>query len=157
MDELKDRIRTVRKQSQFKTQESFASALGTTRPAIASYELGKVVPSETFIQLLCSKFHISEKWLRTGEGSMKSESDEDMLDRIARELSLTPLQSEAFHYLMSLPDEERETVAKAFFILLRGNKKPAGRKESYPPETEADVKRKIVNAELDAEAKGKTS
>lgn len=157
MDELKDRIRTVRKQSQFKTQESFASALGTTRPAIASYELGKVVPSETFIQLLCSKFHISEKWLRTGEGSMKSESDEDMLDRIARELSLTPLQSEAFHYLMSLPDEERETVAKAFFILLKGNKKPAGRKESCPPETEADVKRKIVNAELDAEAKGKTS
>lgn len=119
MDELKDRIRTVRKQSQFKTQESFASALGTTRPAIASYELGKVVPSETFIQLLCSKFHISEKWLRTGEGGMKAESDEDMLDRIARELSLTPLQSEAFHYLMSLPDEERETVAKAFFILLQ--------------------------------------
>lgn len=157
MDELKDRIRTVRKQSQFKTQESFASALGTTRPAIASYELGKVVPSETFIQLLCSKFHISEKWLRSGEGSMKSESDEAMLDRIARELSLTPLQSEAFHYLMSLPDEERETVAKAFFILLKGNKKPAGRKESCPPETEADVKRKIVNAELDAEAKGKTS
>lgn len=157
MDELKDRIRTVRKQSQFKTQESFASALGTTRPAIASYELGKVVPSETFIQLLCSKFHISEKWLRTGEGSMKSESDEDMLDRIARELSLTPLQSEAFHYLMGLPDDERETVAKAFFILLNGNKKPAGRKESRPPETEADVKRKIVNSELDAEAKGKTS
>lgn len=122
MDELKDRIRTVRKQSQFKTQESFASALGTTRPAIASYELGKVIPSETFIQLLCSKFHISEKWLRSGKGDMKAESDEDMLDRIARELSLTPLQSEAFHYLMSLPDEERETVAKAFFILLKGNK-----------------------------------
>lgn len=152
MDELKDRIRAVRKQSPFKTQESFASALGTTRPAIASYELGKVVPSETFIQLLCSKFHISEKWLRTGEGSMKSESDEDMLDRIARELSLTPLQSEAFHYLMSLPDEERETVAKAFFVLLK-----SGKGQALPPESPSDVKRKIVNAELDAEAKGKTS
>lgn len=153
---MNNRLKAVRNEVNM-TQAQFAEALGTSRTAYAKYENGLVIPSDTFIGLLCNKFHISEKWLRTGEGSMKSESDEDMLDRIARELSLTPLQSEAFHYLMSLPDEERETVAKAFFILLRGNKKPAGRKESRPPETEADVKRKIVNAELDAEAKGKTS
>lgn len=153
---MNNRLKAVRNEVNM-TQAQFAEALGTSRTAYAKYENGLVIPSDTFISLLCNKFHISEKWLRTGEGSMKSESDEDMLDRIARELSLTPLQSEAFHYLMGLPDEERETVAKAFFILLKGNKKPAGRKESCPPETEADVKRKIVNSELDAEAKGKTS
>lgn len=153
---MNNRLKAVRNEVNM-TQAQFAEALGTSRTAYAKYENGLVIPSDTFISLLCNKFHISEKWLRTGEGSMKSESDEDMLDRIARELSLTPLQSEAFHYLMSLPDEERETVAKAFFILLKGNKKPAGRKESRPPETEADVKRRIVNSELDAEAKGKTS
>lgn len=126
MDELKDRIRAVRKQSQFKTQESFAVALGTTRPAIASYELGKVVPSETFIQLLCSKFLINENWLRTGEGEMKSESDEDMLSRIAGEMNLTPLQTEAFKILMGLPEEDREVVAKAFFAILKSiTKRPA--------------------------------
>ncbi len=155
MSELKDRIRAVRKQSEYKTQESFAVALGTTRPAIASYELGKVVPSETFIQLLCTKFRVNEKWLRTGNGDMHSESDEELLDKISRRLQLSPLQSEAFHFLMSLPDEDRETVAKAFFILLKAQKAPpeeAARRKSI-----TDVKRKMISQELDDEEKGQIS
>ena len=52
MTELKDRIRLIRKQAAKLTQEKFADVLGTTRPAIASYELGKVVPSDTLIQLI---------------------------------------------------------------------------------------------------------
>lgn len=153
---MNERIKELRKSLKL-SQTEFGKKLGVSRDVINNIENGRVELKEYLIKTICSVFNVSANWLRTGEGGMKAESDEDMLDRIARELSLTPLQSEAFHYLMSLPDEERETVAKAFFILLKGNKKPAGRKESCPPETEADVKRKIVNSELDAEAKGKTS
>lgn len=153
---MNERIKELRKSLKL-SQTEFGKKLGVSRDVINNIENGRVELKEYLIKTICSVFNVSANWLRTGEGGMKAESDEDMLDRIARELSLTPLQSEAFHYLMGLPDEERETVAKAFFILLKGNKKPAGRKESRPPETEADVKRKIVNSELDAEAKGKTS
>lgn len=153
---MNERIKELRKSLKL-SQTEFGKRLGVSRDVINNIENGRVELKEYLIKTICSVFNVSSDWIRTGEGSMKSESDEDMLDRIARELSLTPLQSEAFHYLMGLPDEERETVAKAFFILLKGSKKPAGRKESCLPETEADVKRKIVNSELDAEAKGKTS
>lgn len=153
---INERFKLIRKNAKL-SQKEFGERIGLGQAGVSWLEQSGNNITDLKIRQVCSLFGINENWLRTGEGKMKSESDEAMLDRIARELSLTPLQSEAFHYLMSLPDEERETVAKAFFILLKGNKKPAGRKESCPPETEADVKRKIVNAELDAEAKGKTS
>lgn len=148
---MNNRLKSVRTEAGM-TQAQFAEALGTSRTAYAKYENGLVTPSDTFIGLLCNKFKISERWLRTGEGEMKSESDEDMLSRIAGELNLTPIQAEAFRYLMGLPEEDRETVAKAFFVLLK-----SGKGQALPPESPSDVKRKIVNAELDAEAKGKTS
>lgn len=149
---MNNRLKSVRTEAGM-TQAQFAEALGTSRTAYAKYENGLVIPSDTFIGLLCNKFHISEQWLRTGEGDMKSESDEDMVDRIAGEFNLTPLQTEAFKYLMSLPDDKREAIAKLFFTILKsGQRQPAA-----PPESFSDVRRKIVNAELDAEAKGKTS
>lgn len=149
---MNERLKAVRTKAGM-TQAEFAETLGTSRTAYAKYENGLVIPSDTFISLLCSKFHVSEHWLRTGEGEMKSESDEDMLSRIAGEMNLTPLQTEAFKILMGLPEEDREVVAKAFFAILKSiTKRPAS-----PPESPSEVKRKIVNAELDAEAKGKTS
>ena len=63
------RLKEIRK-SIGDTQTQFAEKLGTSRNAIASYELGKVIPNDTFIQLLCAKFNINEEWLRTGNGEM---------------------------------------------------------------------------------------
>jgi len=77
---MKDRLVAIRKHiggNKKISQSSFAELLGTTRNAIASYELGKVVPNDTFIQLLCSKFDVNEQWLRTGEGEMFEELDRD--------------------------------------------------------------------------------
>lgn len=121
MTELKDRIRMIRKESAKLTQEKFAEVLGTTRPAIASYELGKVVPSDTFIQLMCSKFSINQNWLRTGEGDMYRKTTSERLDEIAEELQLTPNQTKVFHILMGLPSEKREVIANAFFLICQEN------------------------------------
>lgn len=121
MTELKDRIRMIRKELAKLTQEKFAEVLGTTRPAIASYELGKVVPSDTFIQLVCSKFSINQNWLRTGEGDMYRKTTSERLDEIAEELQLTPNQTKVFHILMGLPSEKREVIANAFFLICQEN------------------------------------
>lgn len=121
MTELKDRIRMIRKELAKLTQEKFAEVLGTTRPAIASYELGKVVPSDTFIQLVCSKFSINQNWLRTGEGDMYRKTASERLDEIAEELQLTPNQTKVFHILMGLPSEKREVIANAFFLICQEN------------------------------------
>lgn len=66
---MKERIKKVRKELNL-TQQEFADKIGTIRGNIAGYETGKRSPSSSVISLMCTKFNISEDWLRTGEGEM---------------------------------------------------------------------------------------
>ena len=50
------------------SQEDFAVSLGKTRAAYAMYVIDRVVPDETFLQLVSSKYGVSMLWLETGEG-----------------------------------------------------------------------------------------
>lgn len=150
--DINERFKLIRKNAKL-SQKEFGERIGLGQAGVSWLEQSGNNITDLKIRQVCSLFGINENWLRTGEGEMKSESDEDMLSRIAGEMNLTPLQTEAFKILMGLPEEDREVVAKAFFAILKSiTKRPAS-----PPESPSDVKRKIVNAELDAEAKGKTS
>jgi len=68
--ELKERIKKARKGAGFKSQEKLAEFLGTTRDAIATYELGRVIPNDVFLQLMAAKLDISYDWLKYGMGKM---------------------------------------------------------------------------------------
>ena len=108
---LKDRLREIRKNLPKKTtQEAFAESLGTTRNAIASYELGKVIPTDTFIQLLCAKFNISEEWLRTGAGSMHKSDIEAQVDAYTRGYTLDAEEREIIRYFLNLNPSERAAM-----------------------------------------------
>lgn len=75
---MKDRIKEVRKMSPYgKTQDTFSDFLGIPKSNLASYEIGRRIPSDAAIQLICQKCGISEKWLRTGEGDMEIEDCKD--------------------------------------------------------------------------------
>ena len=63
------RIKSFRKSIK-KTQAEFGEMLGTSRDAISNYEIGRVEASNTFIQLLVTKFNLSEEWLLNGTGDM---------------------------------------------------------------------------------------
>ena len=47
------------------------------RGNIAAYEVGKNAPSDAVISLICTKFNISEDWLRTGTGEMYNIQTDD--------------------------------------------------------------------------------
>lgn len=111
---MKDRIREIRKALHL-TQAEFAHALGTTRTAYAKYENGLVEPSDTIVRLICSTYHIREDWLRTGEGEMHQKSKQDRLKEIIQEFDLSDTQAKALRILMSLPPEQRDAIAEAFF------------------------------------------
>ena len=64
---MNERILLLRKHLHM-TQAEFGAEIGATRPMIASYESGKVVPDKTTRLLICSKFNVNETWLETGEG-----------------------------------------------------------------------------------------
>ena len=67
MNTIGERIKWLRK-DQNMTQQEFADRLAIKRNTIASYEIGRNMPLDAVIVLICSKFAVDETWLRTGKG-----------------------------------------------------------------------------------------
>lgn len=68
-DNLKDRIKEIRKSEQL-TQSEFGARVGVKGNTIGNYEMGLRTPSEAVIFSICREFNVNENWLRTGEGEM---------------------------------------------------------------------------------------
>ncbi len=66
---MKDRIKKIRKEFAL-TQQEFADRIGIKRGGVANYEVGRNVPADSVISLICREFNISEQWLRRGTGDM---------------------------------------------------------------------------------------
>lgn len=67
---MKDRIKTIRKNSGL-NQFEFGNRIGASRDKVASYETGRVIPTDTVLKLISKEFGISYAWLKTGEGPME--------------------------------------------------------------------------------------
>lgn len=73
---MNERIKELRKTIGI-TQQELADKLGLKRNTIATYEIGKAIPSDRVISDLCNKYSVNEEWLRSGNGEMfKQSSDE---------------------------------------------------------------------------------
>ena len=71
-----DRIKEARK-SLGLTQDKFGERLGVGRSAISNIEAGSRGVTDQLRLSVCREFNVNEDWLRTGEGSMFSEPNED--------------------------------------------------------------------------------
>lgn len=69
MNNIKDRIKFIRTSKNL-TQNKLAEALGVTRDVISSFESGRVIPKQLFINHTCTKFNINKEWLLNGTGDM---------------------------------------------------------------------------------------
>ena len=112
---MNERLKIFRKSMQPKmSQEKFAETLGTTRPALAVYEIDRVVPNDAFINLICLKFGVNEKWLRTGEGEMFTQPSNDLLNEVVKEYDLnTPLQKKAMELFLKAAPADRQATLEA--------------------------------------------
>ena len=75
---IDERIRELRKSQNF-SQAEFGKKLGVSRDVINNLEQKRVTPSDLIINMICAKFGVNEKWLRTGEGEMFPKPDTDPL------------------------------------------------------------------------------
>lgn len=85
---MNERIKLVRNQLKL-TQQEFADRIKVKRNTVATYEMGRSVPSDSAIALICREFNVSESWLREGTGKMfveksKDEQISEMLGEIQR-------------------------------------------------------------------------
>jgi len=106
---LVERIKAVRQDTQ-KTQKDFGKSLGVSRDTYASYESGRVVPSETFMQLLCSVYNVNYEWLTTGQGDMYVESQEAYFDTLAEQYGLGFYARKVLDFYGSLDVEQKNTL-----------------------------------------------
>ena len=159
---MKNRLKKIRKVLPQKTsQEKFAVLLGTTRNAIASYESGKVVPSDTFIQLLCTKFNISEEWLRTGKEPMHKSNIEAQVDTYTRGYALDAEEREIIRYFLKFKPEDRAAMIAHVEHLadaIRSARAEAAEKQQEAAAKQASEDKRthahrLLDAELDAEEK----
>ena len=90
-------------------QTEFGSRIGLTQQAVAFLETGRTPISEKHIKPICAIYHVSETWLKTGEGGMFLDEDEEeyMLETYRQ------LNEESKKYLLkfarSLIDEDNST------------------------------------------------
>lgn len=76
---MNERIKKLRKHLDL-TQREFAERIGVKQNTVAQYEMGRNVPIDSVISLICREFNVNEVWLRNGTGEMFVELDkEDML------------------------------------------------------------------------------
>ena len=73
---MNERIKRLRKELKL-TQQQFADKIKVKRNTVATYEMGRSVPSDSAIALICKTFHVNEDWLRNGNGEMFEELPEE--------------------------------------------------------------------------------
>lgn len=71
-----ERVKELRK-SLGLTQEKFGERVGVKKNTISQIESGVNGVTDQLRLSVCREFNVNEDWLRTGEGSMFSEPDED--------------------------------------------------------------------------------
>lgn len=69
-------------------QAEFADKIGVTNTAICKLESGERNLTDQMVISICRTYNVNEDWLRYGIGDMFVESDDDMIERIAREYDL---------------------------------------------------------------------
>ena len=81
---INERIKKVRAHAEL-TQQQFADRIKVKRNTVATYEMGRSVPSDAAIALICKEFHVSEKWLRDGAGepyALPDDPDAEIIEDI---------------------------------------------------------------------------
>lgn len=107
------RLKRLRKELDL-TQSAFADRIGMKQNTIATYEIGRSIPSDQAIRSICREFNVNEEWLRTGAGEMFKPSPSSVLDALAAEYGLDAGSRVAIEKFVKLSPELRTWMLTYF-------------------------------------------
>ncbi|MCM1159345.1 MAG: helix-turn-helix transcriptional regulator [Bacteroidales bacterium] len=116
MDTINERVKKLRKTLDL-TLEKFGEPLGVGKNAISRIETSKSKVTEQMFLAICREYNVNSDWLRTGEGAMFSEDEEEYLFRwVGRVLKDKPdsLKKRFLNFLSTLDDSDWEALGKIF-------------------------------------------
>ena len=106
---INQRLRQVRKH--FKMQQSdFAKRLRLSQTSVSWLEQEGNAVSEQTIRLLHLDFHVSEEWLRTGNGPMFSTEDDSPLEKLCRDYAVSDCERKILELYFSFEPKRRKMV-----------------------------------------------
>ena len=117
---MKDRIKKIRK-DQHISQTSFGRILGVSRDTISNYEMGRVEPTDLFINHLCSTFYVDENWLRYGVGEVYKKTKESLLNELIIAYGLNNKEATIINAFLQLSPEGRSGVLEYADNLIKLN------------------------------------
>lgn len=143
---INERIKYFRKQVKKMTQEDFSKEILLSRSNLAGIETGIVNVTDRVISTICGKFNLSESWLRTGIGNMYVETEADFVNSLADRYNMTAEQRRLMKIFLSMDEEKRDRIAKAFFDFVDAAKKA----DTYDIDREVEAYRLELIAEKKA-------
>lgn len=125
---LAERVKMLRKTLGI-TQQKLADRLGMKQNTIATYEMGRAIPSDPTIKSICREFNVSETWLRTGEGEMFIQlAKEDELKTAVEALlsgESSDFKRRLIKVLVSLKEEQWVVLEEKLKEIVGSGDKPA--------------------------------
>lgn len=110
---MNERIKKLRRELSL-TQQEFADKISIKRGAVANYEIGRNIPTDAVVSLICREFNVSENWLRFGTGEMFKPSPGSALDALAAEFNLDKAAYVAIEKFLALDSGMREGLISYF-------------------------------------------
>lgn len=106
MSTIGERLRFIRKRLGL-TMTDFGKSLGLSYSVISNLELGRTVPTEAIINLICHTHNVNRFFLDTGEGEPFTypESEDEITAQLRVVLAgMDPFKVDAIIRLVNMPD-----------------------------------------------------
>lgn len=145
MNDIGAQVKELRKQLGI-TQHEFGDQIGIKRNSVALIESGRPTSQQT-INSIVRAYHVSEEWLRTGEGDMYG-SDGDPIDVLGRQYNLTPGIVGMIKRLVQMPRSTQELLINELDAIVEAAKM-AAEKADTTEEEENRMSAADMHAELD--------
>jgi transcriptional regulator with XRE-family HTH domain len=120
VDGLQERLKTIRNSMNL-TQRQFAAVIGVSRDVVASWEIGRVQPSEAVLRLICKECAVHYDWLKTGEGTMEQVRETADIEKLTQIMEGNNAFMKAFlRSLVEMPKEGWEQMESFVTSLQQG-------------------------------------
>ena len=106
---INERIKRVRSEANM-TLVEFGKKIGLTKSTVSRMEQNGYAVIPQNVQLICTAFNISEKWLTEGKGDMYTSDEEAILDKLAGMYDLSESQMILAKQWLQLPATAKDAV-----------------------------------------------
>lgn len=141
-----ERIKLLRKELGL-TQNEFGEKIGLKKSAISQIENGSTSSNPRIVQLICTAFNISEKWLTEGKGDMYTSDEEAILDKLAGMYDLSESQMIFAKQWLQLPATAKDAVVDYIVSVASALQEKKSTKNDV---SESDTSKKVNINNLDS-------